>query len=91
MSLTACGNFAVKPSVIVETKNNYIPIPEELMYDCNVTAPPYKNEYIAAGEKGKEGLLINYSIALNKDLRICNNQMSKIRQFQTDTLENLKK
>jgi hypothetical protein len=91
MSLVACGNIAIKPSVVIETKNNYIPIPEELIADCSITAPPYKTEYMAAGEKGKEDLLVNYGISLNKDLRICNNQLDKVRQFQTETLENLKK
>jgi hypothetical protein len=89
VGIMGCSTFRAEPATVVKTEYSYIIIPNDLLKDCEISAPPSKTEYMSAGDKGRENLLTNHSIALNKYLKDCNSQMSKARDFQQDMLKKL--
>lgn len=90
VGLVGCGSFPKEPSVVVKTEYSYITIPSEYLKDCSYDSPPTKSAYLSVGEKGRENLMVDYSISLNKSIKDCNSQIGKARKFQNEMLEKLK-
>jgi hypothetical protein len=89
VGIMGCSTFRTEPVTVIKTEYSYITIPNELLKDCEISTPPSKTEYMSAGDKGRESLLINHSVTLNKHLKDCNSQMGKARDFQRDMLKKL--
>jgi hypothetical protein len=89
VGIMGCSTFRAEPVTVIKTEYSYITIPNDLLKDCEISTPPSKTEYMSAGDKGRENILTNHSIALSKHLKDCNSQMSKARIFQRDMLKKL--
>jgi hypothetical protein len=90
VGLMGCSSFPKEPSVVIKTEYSYITIPSEYLKDCSYDSPPAKSTYLSTGEKGREGLLVDYSISLNKSIKDCNSQIDKARKFQSEMIDKLK-
>lgn len=85
----AIAGCASKPQerVVVKVDTKIVKIPESLLTPCEVTAPPEKSSYLALSEKKKEEALTNNILDLHKDLRLCNVQIKKVKEFQDKELK----
>ena len=85
--LSACGHLTPVETVVTKTEVIHTSIPNSLLKDCSVTKPPSKVSYLAMDYAGKEDALSNYIINLLKDLKLCNTQLSEIRNYQIEQKE----
>ena len=90
LTLTGCVT-APQERIVVKTETKLIKTPESLLMPCEVTAPPSKTEYVSKTAQQKEATLTDYALNLLKDLRICNNQIKQVKDFQTKEAESLEK
>lgn len=85
-----CSSAILPPRVVTQYETKVVRIPDILLRTCATTKPPLPNEYIALDYPGKEGVLIDYSIHLLKDIKVCNSQLSEIKKLQDIQLSILK-
>ncbi len=76
--LTGC---ATQP-VVTKIDTHIVNVPAPLLKKCKIDIPPSKDAYMQADMQGREELLTNYIIALLKDLKNCNTQLTAINTFQ---------
>lgn len=87
----AIAGCATKPQerVVIKTEIKIVKTPESMLVPCDVTAPPERATYLTLSEKKKEEALSNYALDLLKDIRLCNVQVKKIKEFQDKQVKSL--
>lgn len=88
LALTGCAGQEVIKTV-TQTKYQATKVPDEFFVKCSVTAPPKKSEYITLTYQAKEDALTGYSLSLQKDLDVCNEKLSKIKQLQDEQVKQI--
>jgi hypothetical protein len=76
--------------VVIKSEIKVVKIPESILTPCSVTAPPTKAEYLALTPQKKEQALTDYILDLHRDIRLCNIQVKKIKEFQDNELNTFK-
>jgi hypothetical protein len=92
MSALLIVGCASKPQerVVIKSEIKVVKIPESILTPCEVTAPPAKAVYLALTPQKKEAALTDYILDLHRDLRLCNIQVKKIKEFQDKELNAFK-
>lgn len=78
--MTGCGSEPIKPQTLTVYQYKFVDIDESLLKPCKVSEPPSKETYPNLNFIEKENILANYSISLLRDLKICNSQISKVKE-----------
>lgn len=91
--MTGCSpRIVTKIETVTEYKS--LEIDPILLQKCSMTEPPIKEVYLNSDSKQKESLLVNNILDLHKDIKNCNDQISRINKLtieQKKLLERLNK
>lgn len=80
--LLVCLLGACAPAPIIKYKYLGDPVPDALIQDCTVTAPPAKDQYTSSTWEQKEELLSQSLQGTYKDLTKCNDDKSSLREWK---------
>ena len=88
LALTGCAGQEVIKTV-TQTKYQATKVPDEFFTKCPVTTPPKRADYVGLSYQEKENVLTTYSLTLLKDLDVCNDKLSKIKQLQDEQVKQI--
>ena len=86
-ALAGCAATPAKPQIITQVKTVVVATPAPLLKSCPISQPPNQTDYMAQDMSGRENLLTNYIVSLLADLKICNQQIQSISDFQQKQLQ----
>ena len=78
--LSGCANTPV--SVVSKQQTVVVSIPDPLLEQCTIDAPPDKDTYLKSSWPDKENSLSDYIVKLLKNLANCNTQLKNAKDFQ---------
>ena len=79
--LVGCGSTPPR-EIVKEESVRVVTIPESLLTQCKVTEPIKPDDFIILSADKKEEVLVDLNITLYRDLKICNNKLTEIKNFQ---------
>lgn len=83
-TLMLAGCCLFKPTVVHDTVYKYVEIPGSLLIQCDVTKPPFKEDYLSLTYRNKEEALTVFSTSLLKDINLCNNKIKDIKSWSIE-------
>jgi hypothetical protein len=87
LAIAGCAS-APQERVVIKTEIKTVTIPESMLSVCDVSAPPAKQDYLKLTYPEKEKVLVDYSLRLLTDLRLCNVKIKTALEAQAELVKN---